>query len=144
VYSLAQGVISDAVCTMFCHNERSVAHRRKTAEWHSRWLQRCRSNPLRGHIALKFVVNPFKPGSSTEFGSYLTRKTLRLRCKAQSCLGKQSLFIVRTIWNPQIYKNSVRTSQETHHVSATEPNRLMLFRETVAVYCENHTEHTDI
>jgi hypothetical protein len=27
--------------------------------------------------------------------------------------------------------------------SATEPNRLMLFRETVAVYCENHTEHTN-
>jgi hypothetical protein len=42
-----------------------------------------------------------------------------------------------------IYTNSVRTSQETHHVSATEPNRLMLFRETVAVYCENHTEHTN-
>jgi hypothetical protein len=38
---------------------------------------------------------------------------------------------------------SVRTSQKTHYVSATEINRLMLFRETVAVYCENHTEHTD-
>jgi hypothetical protein len=31
----------------------------------------------------------------------------------------------------------------THDVSATKPNRLMLFRETVAVYCENHTEHTN-
>jgi hypothetical protein len=41
------------------------------------------------------------------------------------------------------YKNLIRTSQETHYVSATETNRLMLFRETVAVYCENHTEHTD-
>jgi predicted Zn-dependent protease with MMP-like domain len=41
------------------------------------------------------------------------------------------------------YSNSVRTSQETYYVSATKPNRLMLFRETVAVYCENHTEHTD-
>jgi hypothetical protein len=40
-----------------------------------------------------------------------------------------------------IYKNSVRTSQETHYFSATETNRLMLFGETVAVYCENHTEH---
>jgi hypothetical protein len=38
---------------------------------------------------------------------------------------------------------SVRTSQETHYVSATKPNRLMLFRERVAVYCENHTKHTD-
>jgi hypothetical protein len=41
----------------------------------------------------------------------------------------------------RLYKNSVRTSQETHYVSATKPNRLMLFGETVAVYCENHTEH---
>jgi hypothetical protein len=40
--------------------------------------------------------------------------------------------------------NSVRTSQETHYVSATKSNRLMLFGETVAVYFQNHTEHTDI
>jgi hypothetical protein len=39
--------------------------------------------------------------------------------------------------------HSVPTSQKTHYVSATKPNRLMLFGETVAVYCENHTEHTD-
>jgi hypothetical protein len=42
-----------------------------------------------------------------------------------------------------MYTNSVRTSPETHYVSATKPNRLMLFRETVDVYCENHMEHTD-
>jgi hypothetical protein len=40
--------------------------------------------------------------------------------------------------------NSVRTSQETHYVSATKPNRLMVFRETVAVCCENHMKHTNI
>jgi hypothetical protein len=40
-------------------------------------------------------------------------------------------------------KNPVRTSQETHYASATKTNQLMLFRETVAVYCENHTEHID-
>jgi hypothetical protein len=34
-----------------------------------------------------------------------------------------------------------RTSQETHYVPAIETNRLMLFGETVAVYCENHMEH---
>jgi hypothetical protein len=39
--------------------------------------------------------------------------------------------------------NSVRTSQEPHYVSATEPNLSMLSGETVPVYCENHTEHTD-
>jgi hypothetical protein len=41
-----------------------------------------------------------------------------------------------------LYKNSVRTSQETH-VSATETNGLMLLREIIAVYCENYTEHTN-
>jgi hypothetical protein len=30
-----------------------------------------------------------------------------------------------------------------HYVSSTEPNRLMLFGETVAVYYENRTEHTN-
>jgi hypothetical protein len=40
-------------------------------------------------------------------------------------------------------KRLLRTSQETHYVTATKPKRLILFGETVAVYCENHTEHTD-
>jgi hypothetical protein len=31
------------------------------------------------------------------------------------------------------HTDTVRTSQETHYVSATEPNRLMLFGETVTV-----------
>jgi hypothetical protein len=50
-----------------------------------------------------------------------------------------------SFWSPKfvwiIHKNLVRTSQETHCVSTINPNRLMLFRERVAVYCENHTEH---
>jgi hypothetical protein len=42
-----------------------------------------------------------------------------------------------------LYNNTLRISQKTHYVSTTEPNRLILFRETVAVYCENHAEHID-
>jgi hypothetical protein len=42
-----------------------------------------------------------------------------------------------------MYKNPVRISQETHYVSATKTNRLMLFKERIAVYIENHTEHTN-
>jgi hypothetical protein len=37
-----------------------------------------------------------------------------------------------------IFTDLIRTSQETHYISATEPNRLKLFGETVAVYCENN------
>jgi hypothetical protein len=39
--------------------------------------------------------------------------------------------------------NPVCTSQETHNVIITETKRLILFGETVAVYCENHMEHTN-
>jgi hypothetical protein len=39
--------------------------------------------------------------------------------------------------------NSFHTSQETHYVTATKPNWLMLCGETVAVYCENRTELTN-
>jgi hypothetical protein len=39
------------------------------------------------------------------------------------------------------HTDTVRTSQETHYVTATKPDLLLLFGETVAVYYENHTEH---
>jgi hypothetical protein len=42
-----------------------------------------------------------------------------------------------------VYKDSVRTSQETYYVSDTKPKWLMLLREIVAVCCKNHTEHTN-
>jgi thioredoxin-related protein len=41
------------------------------------------------------------------------------------------------------HTDTVRTSQETHYISATKPIPLMLFGKTVAVYCENHTEYVD-
>jgi hypothetical protein len=40
-----------------------------------------------------------------------------------------------------VYINPVRTSQETHYVSATKLDQLLLFGEIIAVYCENHTKH---
>jgi hypothetical protein len=43
----------------------------------------------------------------------------------------------------KIICQSVPHRKHINYVSATKPNRLMLFRETVAVYCKNHTEHTD-
>jgi hypothetical protein len=57
------------------------------------------------------------------------------------------IYLVSYIPRPEsrlihIYRSPVRTSQETRDVSDTKPDRLMLFRETTAVYCENHTEHT--
>jgi hypothetical protein len=42
-----------------------------------------------------------------------------------------------------MYKVLIRFSLETHYISTTKTNRFMLFRKTVAVYCENHMEHTD-
>jgi hypothetical protein len=51
------------------------------------------------------------------------------RTLSLSCFPSE--FLLRNI-------NPVRTSQETHYVSATTPNRLLLFKETVAVCRETH------
>jgi hypothetical protein len=48
---------------------------------------------------------------------------------------------VRTVRNTQIHCGQ-SVPHRKHHVSATEPNRLMLCGETVAVCCENRMEHT--
>jgi hypothetical protein len=57
---------------------------------------------------------------------------------------KDQVVNIVTARNRQIHRVwTVRTSQETLHVPATEHNRLMLCGETVAVCCENRTEHTD-
>jgi hypothetical protein len=40
-----------------------------------------------------------------------------------------------------IFKNSVRTAKKTQHFTITKINRLTLFKEIIAVYSENHTEH---
>jgi hypothetical protein len=39
-----------------------------------------------------------------------------------------------------IYTDSVHTTQEAYYTSAKKTNRLMLFREKITLYCENHTK----
>jgi hypothetical protein len=57
---------------------------------------------------------------------------------------RSKVFHVNTLGHKSLLNNnksSVHTSQETHYVSTTKTNRLMLFGEIIAVYCENHMEH---
>jgi hypothetical protein len=59
-----------------------------------------------------------------------------MECNVGICVPTQRFQL------PQVrLHNLVRTSQETYYVSARKPSLLMLFGETVAVYCENHREH---
>jgi len=39
-----------------------------------------------------------------------------------------------------LFKNSVRTSKRTPHFTITKNNSLMLFKEVIAVYSENHAK----
>jgi hypothetical protein len=39
------------------------------------------------------------------------------------------------------YKLNPNITENRRCASITKTNRLMLFRDTIAVYCENHTEH---
>jgi hypothetical protein len=49
-----------------------------------------------------------------------------------------------TVWSPKLiyimFKNSVRTAKKTSHFTITQINWLMLFKEIIAVYTENHTK----
>jgi hypothetical protein len=65
----------------------------------------------------------------------LFRETVAVHC--ENCMEHTNTLCGQNA----VYINSVRTSQETHYVSATKHNWLMLFGERVAVYFENHTEH---
>jgi hypothetical protein len=40
-----------------------------------------------------------------------------------------------------LFKNPVRTSKRTPHFTITKINWLTLFKETIAVHSENHTNH---
>jgi hypothetical protein len=39
-----------------------------------------------------------------------------------------------------IFNSSVLTAKKTPHLTVTKINRLTLFKEIIAVYCENHTK----
>jgi hypothetical protein len=56
---------------------------------------------------------------------------------AQSCINplKPKLVCI-------LFKNSVRTSKRTPHLTITNINWLMLFKEIIAVYSENHAKPT--
>jgi hypothetical protein len=40
-----------------------------------------------------------------------------------------------------IFKNSVRTAKKPQHFTITKNDLSMLFKEIIAVYCENYTKH---
>jgi hypothetical protein len=75
---------------------------------------------------------------------YLTANTSRLRHRAQpvtAVWGNSRCLL----WEPHgTHRYTVSIPYLTgNNFSATEPNRLTLCGETVAVCCENRTEHTD-
>jgi hypothetical protein len=99
----------------------------KISMWYLGWLSNTHSNLI--YCALKKVANLLLGRNQVQFhrceliGAELAYRT-----------GPPSLY--------NKYKFSFKfTPQETHYVSATKPNLLMLFGETVAVYCENRMEH---
>jgi hypothetical protein len=55
----------------------------------------------------------------------------------------QALYYLFSLWNrssSKKYNNSVCTAKKTQHFTITKINWLMLFKEIIAVYSENHTK----
>jgi hypothetical protein len=96
-------------------------------------------------MSLFALQDGFPPNIYT-FSPYTARNTSHLRYRAQpvtAVWGNSRCLLWEPYGTHRYTVWAVHTSQETHRVSATEPNRLMLCGETVAVCCENRTEHRD-
>jgi hypothetical protein len=83
----------------------------------------------------------------TDVSEVLTASIIALMMKAAST-PETSVNFYQTPRrdNPEdshLLKNSVLTSKKTQPASMTTINWLMLFREIIAVYSENHTKHTN-
>jgi hypothetical protein len=67
-----------------------------------------------------------------------------LRLRPRGHRGRLSLYPLKTklVW--MLFKNSVRTSKRTPHFTITNINWVMVFKELIAVYSENHTEPINI
>jgi translation initiation factor IF-1 len=104
------------------------------------------TDTLRGQNAEFWYVNPFHTSQETQHVSTREPNQLMLFGATVAVYCENHMEHTDTLCGHNAefwYVNPFHTSQETHYVSTTEPNRLMLFGETVTVYCENHTEHTD-
>jgi hypothetical protein len=80
-------------------------------------------------LGVGHLFNATKPDLCCGFfyvGRPLWREDVFVFYRGHSCI---SFYVI---------SRSVRTSQETHYVSATKPNRLMLFRKIIDIYCEKN------
>jgi translation initiation factor IF-1 len=104
----------------------------------------CAASPVSSSVEHPVYTNPVRTSHETHYASAKETNRLMLFAETVAVYCENHMEHKNTLCGQNadlIYNNPVRTSQETNHVSATETNRLMLFAETVAVYCENHTEH---
>jgi hypothetical protein len=91
-------------------------------------------------MSISFYQKKWHNGAEYRIFSEICVKIQQLQCKLISSVDIN----VKAIWKvTKQAENSGRMSQETHYISATKPSWLILFRKTVAVYCENHMEHTN-
>jgi hypothetical protein len=90
-------------------------------------------------LFLSFILSRLRTGASEQFltniykfSSYLTGNTLRLRYKDQpvNAVWRNSRCLLWETYGTQIiYKDSIRTSQETHYVTAVWGNNRCLLWE---------------
>jgi hypothetical protein len=99
-------------------------------------------NPIK---AVRSEPEPFLSVCVREIRCYVQRRTKRVLHNPSAkrlTLAPNYLHIENYPLKSDIHRIMFKDSQEIHYVTAKRTNRLMLFGETVAVYCENHTEHT--
>jgi hypothetical protein len=155
-------------CLGAWRNCSGLTHRRATAQ---RKVER--SGTLRLGLASTFILGSESRGTQDHIllshdsfwplndrhgklkSSYDRRSVGQSWCQAPSGAQDQILVTVGqmrccrcgapslTLFVQLIFKNPVRTSQETNSVSITTNNRLRFFREIITVYSDNHKKNTN-
>jgi hypothetical protein len=131
------------VCLVRLRYWHSALGYRAETGWHLRWKCGLRSvKRLLNFLMLLVWISVHKGWKLYYFFSSFCSILVKTLSQKSNAISHDKEDI-ETVCEKKIYIDSVRTSRETQYVPATVPNSLMLFRETVAVYCENHTEHTE-
>jgi hypothetical protein len=94
---------------------------------------RCSFYRSKAHFCPSVACSPTNNVCVTVYGDHLHL----CKSRVQQCTLMGSINALKIEFFSELYVQN----QETRYFSASKPSRLMLFRETAAVYCEDHREH---
>jgi hypothetical protein len=90
------------------------------------------------------AVSPDFLGLTATLLQTLTKSCFRQSFETERRDRETSGCVIEACLNSRPFKISVRTAEKTFPLTITNNNRLTLFKEIIAVYCENHIKFINV